>query len=98
MNPENKAIQAETHLMPEKAIDELPPNYHAVYILKEVEGMKNPTIATTLNITESNVKVRLHRAKKLLKEQLLKISSFTELFEFGNSRCDRMVERVMARI
>ena len=98
MNPEKKAIQAETRLMLETAIDELPQKYRTVYILKEVEGMKNPAIAIALNISESNVKVRIHRAKKLLKEQLLKMSSFTELFEFGNSRCDRIVEWVMARI
>lgn len=98
MNPENKAIQAEVRLMLEAAIDALPLIYRTVYILKEVEGMENPAIAIALELSESNVKVRIHRAKKLLKEQLLKMSSSIEVFEFGNKRCDRMVEWVMGRI
>lgn len=98
MDPEKKAIQAETRLMIETAIDQLPEKYRVVYILKEVEGMKNPAIALALNISESNVKVRSHRGRNLLKEQLLKMSLSAELFEFGNNRCDRLVTRVMSRI
>lgn len=98
MDPEKKAIQAETRLMIEAAIDQLPEKYRVVYMLKEVEGMKNPAIALALNISESNVKVRSHRGKNLLKEQLLKMSLSPELFEFGNSRCDRLVTEVMNRI
>lgn len=98
MNPEKKIIQAEARIMLEAAIDELPPKYRAVYMLREVEGMKNPAIAASLDLSEANVKVRYHRALKLLKAQLLHMATTTELYEFGNSRCDRMVEWVMARV
>ncbi len=98
MDPEKKAIQVETRLMIETAIDKLPEKYRVVYMLKEVEGLKNPVIAAALNISESNVKVRAHRAKTLLKEHLLKMSSSVNIFEFGYSRCDRLVAVVMSRI
>jgi RNA polymerase sigma-70 factor (ECF subfamily) len=98
MNPEKKLINQEGKLLYEKAISQLPEKYRIVYMLREVEGMKNPEIAACLDITESNVKVRLHRAKILIREKLYKISSNANVFEFGNSRCDKMVESVMRRI
>ena len=96
--PEKKLINQEGKLLYEKAISQLPEKYRIVYVLREIEGLKNPEIAICLDITESNVKVRLHRAKILIKEVLFKISSNANVFEFGNSRCGRMVERVMRKI
>ena len=82
----------------EKAIDQLPEKYRIVYILREVEEMKNPEIAACLKISENNVKVRFHRAKDLLKEKLLRLSSNISVLEFGNSRCDHLMKKVMLRI
>lgn len=98
MNPEKKLINHEGKLLLEKAIGQLPEKYRIVYVLREIEGMKNPEIAACLDLTESNVRVRLHRAKLLIREVLFKISANANVFEFGNSRCDRMVENVMRRI
>ena len=95
MNPEKQAIQVETRQLLEKAIDHLPEKLRVIYMLKEVEGLKNDEIAHCLEISEPNVKVRLHRARTLLKETLYRISSSAEIFEFGNSRCDGLVARVM---
>jgi RNA polymerase sigma-70 factor (ECF subfamily) len=98
MNPEKQAIQVETRQLLEKAIDHLPEKLRVIYILKEVEGLKNEEIARCLDISEPNVKVRLHRARTMLKETLYRISASTEIFEFGNSRCDGIVARVMHAI
>jgi len=98
MNPEKQAINSEIRLLIEQAIDQLPEKYRAVYVLKEVEGMENSEIALCLGLSDSNIKVRLHRAKNLLKEALYKRSADTSIFEFGNSRCDRLVAYVMERI
>lgn len=98
MNPEKKAISREKQQLIEKAIDRLPEKYRAIYMLREVEGMKNAEISECLELTESNVKVRFHRARNLLKENLYELSSDTEIFEFGNAKCDRLVERVMERL
>lgn len=98
MNPEKKAIHHETRRLVEKAIDQLPEKYRVIYVLREVEGMSNAEISACLELTESNVKVRFHRAKKLLKERLYELSSDTTLFEFGDSKCDQLVDRVMEQI
>lgn len=97
-NPQQKMIQHEAQNLLEKAIDSLEPKYRIVYILKEVEEMKIKEIAHALNLTESNVKVRIHRAKTMLKDILFDFSQDKNIFEFGFSRCDRITERVMERI
>lgn len=98
MNPENKIIQKETRILIEKAIDLLPPRYRTVYMLKEVEGLAIGEIAACLNLSDNNVKVRLHRAKNMLKDSLYDFSAGADVFEFGTGRCDRLVQSVMSRI
>ena len=94
-NPERQLIQTETKMMLEKAILELPSKYRIVYMLKEVEGMAIAEIADCLQLSIVNVKVRLHRAKKMIKEQLYTLSATTDPFEFGFKKCDALVERVL---
>lgn len=98
MTPEKLAIRHETRQLIEKAIDQLPEKFRIIYILKEIEGMKNEEIAHCLEISTPNVKVRLHRARTLLKDTLYRISAGSEIFEFGNSRCDRLVAGVMEKL
>lgn len=99
MNPEKQAINKEMKNIIEKAIDQLPEKYKLVYILKEIEGLSHHEIAECLELTEANIKVRLHRSKKILKEMLfLQIENKEALFEFGNHKCDQIVDFVMNRI
>ena len=98
MDPENRTIQKESLVYIEKAIDALPSKYKIIYILKEVEGMDISEIAKSLELTKSNVKVRLHRARKMMKEFLLKSTNTQTIFEFGNHKCDRLVDKVMNEI
>lgn len=98
MNPEMQAMQKENRQLIEHAIDQLPEKYRVIYLLKEVEGMENSAIAECLGISDSNIKVRLHRAKNLMKNALYQLSSDTVIFEFGNSRCDKLVDYIMKNI
>lgn len=98
MNPEKAIIRQESQQLLEQAIDNLPSKYRVVYILREVEGLDSGQIEESLGLTESNIKVRLHRAKKLLKESLYNLSFKGKVLEFGNSRCDAVVAFVMKRI
>jgi RNA polymerase sigma-70 factor (ECF subfamily) len=98
MNPEKQAIKTETKALVEKAVDALPEKYRVVFVLHQIEGLSNPEIAACLKLSDSNVKVRLHRAKNLLKEELFKTTHDTSVFEFGNHKCDLLVENVMTRI
>jgi len=95
-DPERLIIQKEARQMVEKAISELAPGYRAVYIMREVEGMPLAEIAECLELSTANVKVRLHRARKMIKEELFVLSSATNTFEFGFGSCDALVERVMS--
>jgi len=97
-NPEKQIIRKEAVLMLEKAIDKLDIKYRNVYILREVEGLSIAEISACLTLTTSNVKVRLHRAKSKIKENLYDLSSKKELYEFGLSQCDNIVDKVMRAI
>jgi RNA polymerase sigma-70 factor (ECF subfamily) len=98
MNPEQRTIQGEDRRLMEQAIGKLPETYRAVYMLREVEGMSVAEVSHCLDISEANVKVRLHRAKSMLKESIWGHHAASPVFEFGNSHCDRIVAAVMARI
>ncbi|HUH74683.1 MAG TPA: RNA polymerase sigma factor [Chitinophagales bacterium] len=98
LNPQSNMIRNEAKLLLESAIDSLDSKYRTVYMMKEVEDMSIKEISIALDITIPNVKVRLHRAKEMLKEKLYEVASDKEIFEFGNSRCDRITNNVMDKI
>ncbi|MDJ0645372.1 MAG: RNA polymerase sigma factor [Flavobacteriaceae bacterium] len=97
-NPERKVILEETKRLLEKAIDNLDTKYRNVYIMRLVEDMSVAEIAECLKITPSNVKVRLHRAKTKLKENLYEMIPKSELFEFGANNCDTIVTKVYSNL
>ncbi len=98
MNPEKQTIKTETRMLVERAVDQLPEKYRIVFVLHQTEGLSNPEIAACLSLSDSNVKVRLHRAKTLLKEELFRTTHDASIFEFGSYKCDALVEEVMCRI
>jgi len=98
MNPENNTIYRESAAFIEKAVDTLPQKYKTIFILREVEGMEIPEISKSLDLTISNVKVRLFRARNMIKDYIFTTTNTKNIFEFGNHKCDRMVELVLKRI
>jgi RNA polymerase sigma factor (sigma-70 family) len=82
----------------ENALKEVPENYRLVFTLREISGMNVAETAGAMNISETNVKVRLNRAKAMLRTQIEKSYSPEEIFEFNLIYCDAMVNRVMERI
>ncbi len=48
----------------------LPDNYRVVLVLRDIEGYSTEQVAELLELSESNVKVRLHRARAALKRLL----------------------------
>jgi RNA polymerase sigma-70 factor (ECF subfamily) len=53
-----------------RALAELPPATRAIVVLKDVYGLSVQEIAKDAGLTEGAVKLRLHRARKRLKETL----------------------------
>jgi RNA polymerase sigma-70 factor (ECF subfamily) len=51
-------------------IGELPEHYRIVLMLRDIEEMETAEVARMLGLSESNVKVRLHRARSALKKLL----------------------------
>jgi RNA polymerase sigma-70 factor (ECF subfamily) len=52
------------------ALEELPPRLRAVVVLRDVYDLPHQAIATELGISEAAAKVRLHRARRRLRERL----------------------------
>jgi RNA polymerase sigma-70 factor (ECF subfamily) len=96
--PEEEAIQNDYKKLLENLVEELPPKYRCVYIMREIENMDTNETAACLDITASNVKVRLHRAKQMISELLNHNLSDIEIFDFLGPRCDVIVYSVMKEI
>jgi len=54
----------------DEAITELPEQYRMVFLMRDIEGMSGDETAAALQITTTNVKVRLHRARMFLRNKL----------------------------
>ncbi len=54
----------------DEAVDSLPEIYKSVFILRDLENLSIKETSRILGITESNVKIRLKRARMYLREKL----------------------------
>ena len=91
-------MQKEMKEMMQQAILQLPVKYRTVFMCREVEHLSTEQTAEQLDITTQNVKVRLLRAKAMIRKELLESLAGQELFEFYAPRCDRVAGSVMKRI
>lgn len=82
----------------ERALEEIPFEYRIVFSLREINDLPVSETAKLLNISEANVKTRLHRAKLMLRNEIEKTYSSNELYEFNLIYCDAIVENVLKRI
>jgi RNA polymerase sigma-70 factor (ECF subfamily) len=85
------------HVM-ENALQQIPENYRMVFTLRELTGLSVSETAELLNISQTNVKARLSRAKTLLKTEIEKMYTPEDIYEFNLVYCDRIVERVMSQL
>lgn len=67
---QDPVLQAELHAILRAAIEELPEEHRATFLLHDVEGLSNPEIADTLRIKLATVKSRVHRARLFLRARL----------------------------
>jgi RNA polymerase sigma-70 factor (ECF subfamily) len=93
---ENRELQAVLR----EAVEVLPDPLRAVFCLREVEGLSTEQTADALGLTVENVRVRLHRAKRGLRQTLDQRigSEVRRLYLFDGPHCDRVVEGVFARL
>jgi len=95
-SPEQESYDRELSGVIEKAVLSLPDEYRLVFVLRDVEGLSTEEAAQCLNLTQENVKVRLHRAHAKLRKQLYAAVGATTAycFQFHAVRCDRVVRGV----
>lgn len=84
--PEEDYMSGETRELLDQSINKLPENLRIVFILRDIEGLSIRETAETLNISETNVKTRLLRARLKLREELS--TYFAELVK-GESKNEK---------
>jgi RNA polymerase sigma-70 factor, ECF subfamily len=99
-SPEQQAYDRELAAVLEKAVLSLSEDHRLVFVLRDLEGMTTEETAHCLNLTEENVKVRLHRARAGLRKRLYRVAGATasRCFQFHAVRCDRVVKNVFATL
>jgi RNA polymerase sigma-70 factor (ECF subfamily) len=85
---DQKVIRKEMSECVREYVDRLPPEHRTVLVLKELEGFKTREIADILDISLENAKIRLHRARARLKQELDDGCDFYHNDE-GTLACDR---------
>ena len=100
LNPEEQLKVTELGRALEDAILSIPEQYRLVLMMRDVEQLNTQETAAALALTEENVKVRLHRARAMVRKNLF-VQAGAEAptaFGFMGVRCDRVVARVMKKI
>ena len=67
---DDPAIRGHVRAVLNAAIDDLSPDYRAVVLLRDVEGVPLAEAAAAMGITVANAKTRLHRARLFLRKRL----------------------------
>ncbi len=99
-SPEQEVMTKTLKVILESAIDRLPQTYRSVFMLREIEQMDTAETAECLDISEGSVKIRLHRARALLRKEIYAQTGVAtaSAFHFDGARCDRIVANVFERI
>lgn len=71
--PAEIAQRRETSQLLREALDQLDDKYRLVFVLRDMEGLSTAETAEALGISEANVKVRLLRARLMLRERLTQV-------------------------
>ena len=69
-SPEELVHNSEIRAMWQKALSELSETYRPVYILRDIQGFSTAETAEMLQVSESNVKIRLMRARLTLQKKI----------------------------
>ncbi len=94
-SPEQLTTQSEMSACVQSFIQRLSPNYRAVFVLHDLQGMKNREIAEVIGLSLSTVKIRLHRARNKLRESLNIYCTLTN-DERNVTVCEEKLENVEA--
>lgn len=91
-------IKKELSHVIEASLAKLPEDYRMTFSLRELTGLNVAETADLMNTTTANVKVRLNRAKMMLRKEIEKIYSAEDIYEFDLIYCDKVVDTVMKKV
>ena len=99
-SPEDRVSSTEAARLLEEAVQSLPEIYRTIFVMRDVEELSTAETADLLEVSEENVKTRLHRARAMLRRELYQRAGATSTaaFQFHATRCDRVVKAVFERI
>lgn len=100
LDPEQRASVMEVGRLLEEAVLELPGQYRSVIMLRDIEELSTSETAAALELTEENVKTRLHRGRAMMRDLLYARvgAQGRAAFPFMGSRCDQVVRGVLAKL
>ena len=70
LNPESLAIRSQEARRLREAIQELPPRYRIVLVLRDMEGLTDDEVSEITGVRPGTVRVRLHRARLFVRKAL----------------------------
>ena len=73
INPESFAIRSEQASRLRGAIQQLPPQYRIVLVLRDMEGLTDDEVAEITGLRPGTVRVRLHRARLFVRKELMRM-------------------------
>ena len=99
-DPERTMAQREILQLVERATDNLPEIFRIVFMTRVIEGMSTEDTANLLGLQPDTVKTRLHRARRLVRDELDKQIGpvLMDAFPFAGRRCERMTNAVLQRL
>jgi RNA polymerase sigma-70 factor (ECF subfamily) len=100
LDPEQSASGSQLRDLLEEAVLDLPEHYRTVIMLRDIEELSTAETADALDLTEDNVKIRLHRGHGMIRSWLYERigAGAKEAFPFMGARCNRVVEAVFNRL
>jgi len=91
---ERALVNRELAMVLKKCVELIPFIYRVVFILRAMEGCSIAETAAILEITVMNLKIRLKRAKALLRKELEHFYTHNDLYAFNLVYCNAIVKRV----
>jgi RNA polymerase sigma-70 factor (ECF subfamily) len=98
--PEREAARNQIRHILEGAIDDLPPAFRTVLVMRDVEDASVEETAHVLGVKAETVRTRLHRARNMLRERLGEqfAAVLKDVFPFERPRCDALVSRLLGEV
>jgi RNA polymerase sigma-70 factor, ECF subfamily len=98
--PDAAVAREQLRRLLEHAVAELPDQFRAVFVLREIEGMSSEDTAEALGLPVATVKTRLFRGRRRLQRMLAPevANVLTGTFPFAGSDCAAMTQRVLTEL